>query len=1232
MRVKTAELNKANNRRAKESLGLIKTEKQLSNTEKALARTKQQLSEASTKEAIELERLKIRKAEINKANKLQARETLGLVGAYERLSRELTEVRGKFKNAASQYGVNSKEAKKYATQMRALDKSIKKVDAAAGQHQRNVGNYASALGGVSKNLMGAFGVVGGLTLFASVLRSSFNTVKEFDSAQSELAGILGTNKAHIEDLTDVTLQLGSTTAFTATQATQAGTELAKLGFTMDEIKESIEPVLDAAIAFGVELPEAAALSAKALRAFGLDAAEMDRVVSTLAVSTTKSALNFQYLNDALPYAATSAKVAGYSIEQLTGFLGVLADNGLKSTQAGTALRDIFSDLAKSGMTLDEALEQINNSTNKGKTAFELFGKISMNAGIIMAENIDKTRELTSAVTDQDAALKNLVDERLDNLEGDLTLLSSAWDGLILSIEKGDGAIANITRGLIQGTTALLNFASGAETATEQVESEQIELNKLITSITSSNTKNEDRIDLLNKLKKEYPGFLENLDIEKVTNDELLSKLNDINGAYARKIALMKFEEVYKDALEDQGKVLGRHIEQQSKFNNLLAEAQVLLNKKGVNVKIDYGDIEGSFKKIDAELAKIGQSSGGIRGPWNDLRQELSFTHKDLNRFLPEVEEAQNKVNSTLKEYERAEANAGNLLDILRGVTNENKNISDSAEDVADSFSIVIPGLPNLNTRAGINERIKALNDELQTVEINSKREKELLKEIADLRAKTTTTPSRTTPSRNRSKDAKTKAREAIEAQIQELEYFMFFEELKQKTYEETLKFYNTVEEKKANILEEKLSKNLISQKEYEIERKQLSIDTEKQISDAQETIRQARIDSAELDLENYRYYNQSKIDDIEIATKTIIDAEKLRFETELELQKSYLKKKLEVNEEEIAEKVKVQEVLTENELEYLEAIESARENHNDTIKDLTEKQIKSVEEILQETKERIEEDFSISLLEKAFIGDSEITNDKIKELTDEVLKVDEQIKSLGDDESQSAYIDELISKRGELTAAIEEQTEKEREQRMLQAAMSMESIEDAKGVLKSIAKQILAQMVLKAVANIPFPGNIVAAGIAMTAGNTLINKILAFETGTDHAPYTGKAVVDEKGPEIHLSKDGKVKSLGKKGGARMTNITKGDKIIPFEQSEAIKKALSIPNVQYPMIQNVPIVEQPEKIDYAKIGNEFTKALSKHPNKQFLFDKDGNMVEIITTPNSTKKRIYGDYKQPATRLR
>ena len=276
---------------------------------------------------------------------------------------------------------------------------------------------------------------------------------DFGKGVSTLRAVTGKTADELERVTEQAKHLGSTTAFTAKQVLGLQTELAKLGFSLQDIENSTPAILDLAASLEIGLSEAAAFAGSTVRAFGLETEDTQRLVDVFAKSTSTTALDFDKLRESLKLVAPTASAVGVSVERTTALLGGLANTGLAGSMAGTGLSKTFIELSKKGLTLEEAMDQVNGSSNKLNTAIELVGinggRALLNLAKVGNEELDK---LTKEFEGAEGAAGEMAEVRLDNLEGDMTKLGSAWEGLLLGFEDGEGPINFLQRKVIQGLT------------------------------------------------------------------------------------------------------------------------------------------------------------------------------------------------------------------------------------------------------------------------------------------------------------------------------------------------------------------------------------------------------------------------------------------------------------------------------------------------------------------------------------------------------------------------------------------------------------------------------------------------------------------------------------------------------------------------------------------------------------------------------------------------------------
>jgi len=317
-----------------------------------------------------------------------------------------------------------------------------------------------ALNGLKTALLstGIGAIVIAVGSFVALLGKAVNKSTDFAKAMSGVKAVIGdVSDNEFSALIQSAKDFGSSTAFTAVQVAELQTELAKLGFTTQEILNAQGATLDLAASLDVSLADAATLAGSTLRSFGLDTSETQRVVDVLAKSTSKSALDFSSLTESLKLVAPTARALGIDIEKTAAMLGVLANNGLKGSVAGTGLAKAFIALNQKGVSLEKALSKVASSSNQLNTAIELVGIVGAKALLTLSTGGADVDVLTEALLGAEGAAKLLAETRLDNLAGDTTKLASAWEGFLLNIESGDGVLTKLARGTIQLLTNSLDF-------------------------------------------------------------------------------------------------------------------------------------------------------------------------------------------------------------------------------------------------------------------------------------------------------------------------------------------------------------------------------------------------------------------------------------------------------------------------------------------------------------------------------------------------------------------------------------------------------------------------------------------------------------------------------------------------------------------------------------------------------------------------------------------------------
>jgi len=359
-----------------------------------------------------------------------------------------------------------------------LEQTNKKLDQIIAKTQE-AGKSATGLNRAWLRFTATFwSVISIVRIFTRTLGNAIENISSFQQANANLATIMQVSRKEIEVLTNDALMLGRTTEWTASQVTELQTALAKLGYNIPQIRNMQESVLQFATSVSADLTDAANLAGSALRMFGMHSTETQKALEILTASTNKTALDFEKLRVALPYAGAIAHSIGFDVAETTSLLGVLANSGLAASRSGTGLRQILIELSQQNGKLQQAmggnirtfddfvngLQRLRDSGIEAGEAANLVQKRAAAALLILANGVDDIRRLNKEVRDTDGLLENIQKDRLNTLHGATLLLKSAWEGLIQTFRDSAGPMRDVVRLL----TKIINATSLAASRANRV--------------------------------------------------------------------------------------------------------------------------------------------------------------------------------------------------------------------------------------------------------------------------------------------------------------------------------------------------------------------------------------------------------------------------------------------------------------------------------------------------------------------------------------------------------------------------------------------------------------------------------------------------------------------------------------------------------------------------------------------------------------------------------------------
>lgn len=365
-------------------------------------------------------------------------------------------------------GINTSNLTGESRRLEAEYKSLQKKQEEAADAFREGGESAGLFGEESvsavdtvTSVLAAAGITKMLQEISEAYMECVHAAGDFEEGMSNVEALSGANAAEMAQLSELAKELGATTKFTALEASDAMGYMAMAGWKADEMLSGMDGVMQLAAASGEDLSTVSDIVTDSLTAFGLKASDTSRYADILASAATNANTNVSLMGETFKYAAPLAGALGYSVEDVATMIGLMANAGIKGSQSGTALRNIFSKLTDGAVLTSDAFGEITVETQnadgsmkglsdiiselrarfaemteseKIANAEALVGERAMTGFVTLMNAADGDFEsLQSTITDCSGAAAKMADIKLDNMNGQLVLMQSAWDAVKVSI-------------------------------------------------------------------------------------------------------------------------------------------------------------------------------------------------------------------------------------------------------------------------------------------------------------------------------------------------------------------------------------------------------------------------------------------------------------------------------------------------------------------------------------------------------------------------------------------------------------------------------------------------------------------------------------------------------------------------------------------------------------------------------------------------------------------------------
>lgn len=368
---------------------------------------------------------------------------------------------GRMGEALQQAGINTGDLAKESQRLEIELQGLKKQQEETAESAQDFGmKGAQAVEAVSSAIAAA-GIAVALKEIADAYMECISAAGNFEETMSTVEALSGANAREMEELSGLAKELGAETKYTAQESAEAMTYMAMAGWETTDMLRGMDGVIQLAAASGEDLAQVSDIVTDNLTAFNLTASDTAHFSDVLAAAATSSNTSVSVMGETFKQSASIAGALGYSIDDVAVAVGLMANNGVKGSIAGTALKNTFNGLLegvtltgaalgeyefsamKSDGTMKSFAETVNelrfcfdqmSEAEKVNNAMAIAGSRSYNGLLAIVNATDKDySSLTQSIQNCTGAASKMAAVKMDNMNGELKLAQSAWEGVTIAV-------------------------------------------------------------------------------------------------------------------------------------------------------------------------------------------------------------------------------------------------------------------------------------------------------------------------------------------------------------------------------------------------------------------------------------------------------------------------------------------------------------------------------------------------------------------------------------------------------------------------------------------------------------------------------------------------------------------------------------------------------------------------------------------------------------------------------
>lgn len=667
-------------------------------------------------------------------------------------------------NALRDAGVDTDHLASESDRLTAEISELKTEEEQVAEKAANMGESGVDAANAIASALAAAGIVTALKKIGEAYMTCINNAGEFEETMSTVEALSGASAEEMNALSEEAKRLGASTKFTANEAAEAMTYMGMAGWDANDMLKGMDGVLSLAAASGEDLARTSDIVTDNLTAFGLKASDTAHFSDVLAAAATNSNTNVSIMGETFKNSASIAGALGYSVDDVAVAVGLMANAGVKGSLAGTALKNTFNGLLEgatltsgafgeyefSALKADGTMKSFSSTIDELRFYFDqmteaekvsnaqaIAGKRSYNGLLAILNASDEDyASLTESIRNCSGAAQNMASIKMDNMNGQLTLMKSAWDAVTISVgeqftpaltglyEKGTDVLTWVNDmvqanpELVAGVTAfvgVLGLAVAGVTAFTAAAKVMKALNlgsvftgipgivaiataAIVGGVAAQEKAMQDELATYNEVlegydkdTEEYLTNMQNLADQEGSITGLLDELDSLKDktdkTATEKMRMADIVDRLNTALPELGLQYDQESDKLTGYSGSIREyvkqmtEAAEMQEKAARYNFlgeDIGKTQAALNDANAELERLQKNKQGLV----ESGGEIGFIDMDINAYTLKVQELSAQLASEQEEYAQLDAE----LDAYDAAQQEATETTSEATDITDELA------------------------------------------------------------------------------------------------------------------------------------------------------------------------------------------------------------------------------------------------------------------------------------------------------------------------------------------------------------------------------------------------------------------------------------------------------------------------------------------------------------------------------------------------------------------